>query len=155
MEDSLTTVAEFDSAMEAGLAKARLEANGVQAFLSNETVGEYPSGAGAIALKVSESDLSRAIALLRGEEQEEEGIESPLDWREHEPDERCPVCEGSLVNTSRPAWPFRLLRLVLSMFLPLPDRAFATDRRSCGICGYSWRTGEFAVTGVPPPPTRP
>src|SRR5207244_6007231 len=68
MDDKLVEVARFGDAVEAELAKNRLEAEGIRAFLGTENTGGLFAGMGlafgGISLHVAEADLARAAALL-------------------------------------------------------------------------------------------
>src|SRR5262245_60532836 len=68
MSDSLVTIAAFWSPVEADLARNRLEAAGIQAFLANAvTVGMYwhlSNAVGGVRLQVREGDAEEALAVL-------------------------------------------------------------------------------------------
>ena len=68
MSDEFLTVATFDSPIDANLAKNRLEAAGIRAFLADEeTVAmtwQFANAVGAIKLQVAARDFNRALDLL-------------------------------------------------------------------------------------------
>jgi hypothetical protein len=94
VSNQLVTVATFDSPFEANLAKNRLEAGGIKAFLANEAMVEMAwqltSKTVGIKLQVGDGDLEEAQALLaeappdydQVSEQalDTEGDSSPEDW---------------------------------------------------------------------------
>lgn len=65
MPAELVTLATFDSPVEGNLAKGRLEALGIRAFLADEATAWYLAGAlGAIKLQVADEDVEAALAIL-------------------------------------------------------------------------------------------
>ncbi len=164
MDDPLVTIAKFHSALDANLARARLEAVGIRAFVSNEMAAGYGPSGMEIGLQVLESDELDAIAVLSGEAAPAERggradtrpddpfaspAAAPSGWKEREEPERCPVCEASMVEIKQASAPLRLLHFLLSLVLPIPDSALTSRGRSCGVCGYRWKSGDPGVTRVP------
>lgn len=147
MDGSLVTIARFQSPLDANLARAQLEAAGIRAWLSNELASAYGGPGMSVDLQVAESDEVEALTILGHPPARRE--EPPASWREREEPERCPVCEGSLVQRREPGVTGRLVRFVFSVFLPLPDGVFASRRRFCGVCGFRWRAGEAGPERIP------
>ena len=73
--------------------------------------------------------------------------ESPFDDQDEE--DRCIVCQTAGAVVSEPALPLRVLRALLSIALPIPESAFASRRRVCGVCGHRWREGDTSTTQAP------
>jgi hypothetical protein len=66
-DETLVTIATFDTAFEASLARGALEAIGIRALVPNEVVGMYSHNRGGLCnadLQVFESDRPRAVAEL-------------------------------------------------------------------------------------------
>jgi hypothetical protein len=67
-QDPLVTIASFDTAFEASLARGALEAIGIRAYVPGEAQGAFSlnrGGAEYTALKVFEPDRDRAVVALR------------------------------------------------------------------------------------------
>ncbi len=66
MEDKLVTVAQFDNAFDAGLAKMRLESEGIEAVVvgADLVANMYTIDAIKVQLQVFEKDIERAEAVL-------------------------------------------------------------------------------------------
>ncbi len=84
MSGKLVTIASYENPAEAYAAKFRLEIEGIQAYVADETVGNWlPIGAavGGIKLQVAQLDAERSEQILsRGEALEESG-ERDQPWR--------------------------------------------------------------------------
>ena len=147
----LVTIARFSTAVEANLARTRLEAAGIRAWVANELSVLTGMGADdAIELQVVSTDTSRARQELEGRAPEEK----VFTWgTEAEPVERCLVCQSSFVEPEQPQILVRIFLAVLSNLLPLPNSLFASKRRVCGVCGYRWREGDGLTTRAPETPT--
>jgi hypothetical protein len=65
-DEALVTIAVFDSAFEASLARGALEGIGIQACVPEAVFGPFSNvrGSGRTALQVFESDRDRALAEL-------------------------------------------------------------------------------------------
>ena len=70
MQDTFTTIARFEYSSEAQIIKGRLEADGIQVFLSdNLTIDTDPlisNAIGGVKLKVLSEDAKKAQEILRG-----------------------------------------------------------------------------------------
>jgi len=118
----LVAVAVFAHAVEAHLARARLEAEGIEAALVGEHVAGVLVGVQSVSVHVPASDAERARAVLAA------AAEMPdrpsADWVTDELDApRCPACGSLRVVFERALWPFPALR----------------RRARCERCGESWR----------------
>ena len=65
----MTTIATFPDMMSASIAQGMLESNGIKTVLDNQAMSSlYPapiSGSSEVSLAVNDSDVRRAIGLLR------------------------------------------------------------------------------------------
>lgn len=127
MSDRLSQIASFHSGIPAQLARARLEAEGIQSFLTNE-LGSVAGG--AVGLQVAETDAERARELL--------GVPGPRpDPRRQDGESvRCLMCRSSELESTDWSLPVRMLRALLLMALPLPAEWFTRSRTRCRNCGY-------------------
>ncbi len=144
--DELVTIARFATAVEANVARARLEVEGIDADVAGEfSILSGLDGSATIELQVAGRDVELAAGIL-GERAPRRAIKA---WGVDEPAERCLVCQSSFVEAEAPALPLRVLRALLSIALPIPESAFASRRRVCGVCGHRWREGDTSTTQAP------
>jgi hypothetical protein len=128
MSDRLVAVAAFGTPVEANLAKNRLEAGGVQGFLSDEeTVGtawHLTNAVGGIKLQVRQQDVEQARAVLAQRTQadgpdESDPARGPEEWPA--PDAgRVEVDEDEPVLTNREQNADRALRGAILGLLLFP-----------------------------------
>ncbi len=138
MDDRLVTVARFARAIDAQLAKARLEADGVPCHLLNEASAQL-DGSGGVDLQVP-TELARAASELLAEL----GLERRAGVAEPDAEApRCLVCRSSLLQATRPSLVVRLLRGLLLQILPLPPEWLQSRSLTCGVCGHVWRLSEI------------
>ena len=75
----LITIASFDHPIHANLAKTRLEAEGIDCVLIDEHITGmnwlWVPAIGGVRLQVRESDAERAMEILEGEPDEEDGVD--------------------------------------------------------------------------------
>ena len=75
----LITIASFDHPIEANLAKTRLEAVGIECVLTNEHIAGmnwvWAPTIGGVGLQVLEADARRALEILEGESDDEDGAD--------------------------------------------------------------------------------
>jgi hypothetical protein len=142
--DQLVTLLTFATAWEAQLARARLEAEGIEAMVVDEHVARLYGGighvVGGIKLRVWEGDASRAAAVLEARRPLPE-IYLVTDEDAGRP--RCPGCRSDNVSFER--WSrlgFVSSLLLLGVPLPVPR-----GRWTCRHCGADWR--EDQLTGRP------
>ena len=143
--DELVTIGRFATAVEANVARARLEVEGIDAHVAGEfSILSGLSGTATIELQVAGRDAELASGIL-GERAPRREIKA---WGVEEPAERCMVCQSSFVEAEAPALPLRVLRALLLQVVPLPAEWLASRRRVCQLCGHEWTTGDEQ----PPPP---
>lgn len=104
----LVTIARFTVGVEAHLAKGRLEAEGIPAFIADEHMASldfvYSSIIGGVRLRVRKVDAERAIELLNSELAEEgatgdgEYASPGYGTEAEEHADRCPVCNSTEVG---------------------------------------------------------
>lgn len=139
MSDELRQIATFGNALAAQLARARLEAEGIPAFLTNE---HGSSAGGGVGLQVAESDVARARELL--------GASTPTRRSADGEPLTCLMCRSPELESMDWPLPLRLLRSLLLMAVPLPSEWFEGSRLRCRNCGY-----EQPAQAGPPPEPRP
>ncbi len=147
---ALVTVATFTYPGEAHLASARLESEGVPAFVADEYVITmnwlYSTALGGVKVQVRDCDVELAAAILgisdRFARTPESGLGDPslVKWS---PD-GCPRCGSSLVRYE--AFRNRLVFLfwLVTALLPVPGQyglpfPFLKRRWRCGNCGNEWK----------------
>ncbi len=135
MAESLIHIATYSSPIEADLARARLEAEGIPAVVDNGR------------LLVPESAAEDAHALLTEEAADAEAAYTEASGPPA-PELRCPVCGTTQVVAEPGSLLVRIALLLIGQFVPLGDQS--TGRRlRCEICTYRWREGEDADGRVP------
>ena len=139
--ETLVTVGAYASPWEAQLARACLEAEGVDSVVADEHLGRIwcATTVGGIKLKVREEDAPRAAELLRSRKPIPEiylVTESDL------PDaQRCPSCKSdNLVLERWSVLGFLGTWLLLGMALPVPRR-----RWTCRGCCSVWKDGDLGL----------
>ena len=134
MAGGLITIAQFRDLPEAGLAKSRLESEGITCFLDNEfTIGAnwlYSNALGGVKLNVPEGNAEEAKAIL---EETTESMASE-ESEEHLEDSACPVCGATEIETKNYTRKFAALTLLISLPLLL-----FWKRYSCKSCGHRWK----------------
>lgn len=137
---SLVTIETFTGPIEAHLAKGRLEAEGIPAFVVNEhhvwANWTLSHALGGVRVQVASADAERAARIL--EDHAAGKFASALE--EEFPDleaERCPQCGSDDFESQRPlgmlAWVVMTLGLISVIF---PVRR---AKRACKQCGATWR----------------
>lgn len=130
-DDRWVTVAAFTDALEANIARGRLEAEGVEAMLAHEhhvwANWLYSIALGGVKVQVRAQDTPRAREVIERLHAGEYAL----------PDEEdpacCPRCGSSDIAERRATW--RLAFVSLFAFdLPLPFRRGSRCRR----CGHTW-----------------
>jgi ribosomal protein L37AE/L43A len=140
--EPLVTVASYNSLWEAQLAKARLEAAGIEAVIADENFMRLywavSSSLGGAKIQVRESAVGPAAELL---ERTQPIPEIYLVTEEDAARPRCPACKSDRVWSR-------------FGFLPLPGRRWA-----CHHCGAAWKDDEIAgaqevlvAEAIPDPP---
>ncbi len=141
IEHRLVTIATFSHQTEAYIPKARLEAEGIWAFIADGgTVGAnwlYSNAVGGVKLQVRDADVERAIEILGIEPPETEWDDIEFAGGEQDAESTCPRCHSDNIRYER----FAMRPLFASwLFLgvPLPFLKW-----KCGDCGYEWRWDEL------------
>jgi DNA-directed RNA polymerase subunit M/transcription elongation factor TFIIS len=142
--DPLVTIATFSHSEEAHLNRAKLESEGIDAFVADEYMVNanwlYSIAIGGVKLKVKESDAEAALSILKGisEPIPEEVSASTKSIGEH-----CPKCNSTYVQykmfSLRPVFILWLLsNLVFGNYggFTLP---FLKRKWKCHSCGYEWK----------------
>lgn len=142
MVEKLITVGNFDEPMEAHIAKARLDAQGIRCFLSGEFfVGTYwllSKADGGVKLKVKLSDADRAREILTPKRQVvQDKAEEPAGTGQRDEDSSgpvCPKCGSDLVEYEKYSRKMFFLGILL-LKIPVP---FPKDSYRCLDCGHVW-----------------
>ena len=132
---NLVTIAVYSHPYEADLAKARVEAEGIPAFVADEFMVNlnwlYSNAIGGIRLQVPESDVELAREVLFTNSEDLPDI-SPNE----EPDSICPKC-GSTANEYVDPDAKRLTYL---FWLIVTFPIFRTPRKlKCSKCNFIWK----------------
>jgi len=139
--ETLVTVGAYASPWEAQLARACLEAEGVESVVADEHLGRIwcATTVGGIKLKVREEDAPRAAELLRSRKPIPE-IYLVTD-SDGPAAERCPSCKSD--NLALERWSvlgFLGTWLLLGLALPVPRR-----RWTCRGCNSVWKDGDLGL----------
>jgi hypothetical protein len=139
--ETLVTVGAYASPWEAQLARACLEAEGIDSVVADEHLGRIwcATTVGGIKLRVRAEDAPRAAELLRSPQPIPEiylvtEADLPLP-------QRCPSCKSD--NLSLERWSvlgFLGAWLLLGLALPVPRR-----RWSCRGCGTAWKDEDLGL----------
>ena len=138
--DRLETVASFTDPLQAHIARGRLEAEGVSAYVIHENhvwAAWFLSNAlGGVKLQVVEADARRAREILAADREGEYAETLDLPEDEVAPP-ACPHC-GAADSFARFSWQTLLLVIfslgIVGVIFP-PRR----DLRQCRVCGTRWR----------------
>jgi len=126
----LVTVATCNWIIEADMIVARLDAEGVKAFIPDEGMVQinpiYANAIGGIRVQVDEPDLDRAREILK------EGL--PLVDKGIAP---CPLCGSGNVHYERISRRLAFASLLL-IGIPL---LWIKHRWKCEDCGHKWKLG--------------
>jgi hypothetical protein len=134
-ETRLVTVGIYETSPEAHIARAHLEAEGVDAVVVDEHIADYNlfygRTMGGIRLLVREEDARLASSIV-----EPEALERPV--------RRCPQCDSTrVVHSAAPRRLSLLLRLLLLPLMPLIGiGGYLLGLRwrwCCEDCGATWR----------------
>ena len=136
MPEELATIARFRDPATAHFHRARLELEGVDAFVADEhlvNLGSfYSSAIGGVKLIVRKSDVERAVAVL----QEGAKAAEPSVGEETESSRAlsCPACNSLDVRRGAPTL---LATLAAAFFLGIP-LLFRRRGWRCNSCGQRW-----------------
>ena len=134
MHSVLRTVATFEYAHFAHLAKTKLESEGIECFIFDEHTSSmnwfYTNAIGGIKLKVRGEDYERASIILKENVDDSNSID--------EADEiiklSCPKCGSDNIRDEKFSKRFAYISILLLGF-PL---LFKKRKYECGNCGLKW-----------------
>jgi DNA-directed RNA polymerase subunit RPC12/RpoP len=133
--DKFITILTGTFVYEIAVVRSRLESEGIICFVPNEltaqVVPHYSNAVGGVKLQVRESDLTRALEILReaehsliDEETEAHQTEDQQTIREKS-DIVCPFCgSDEVVKTKRAGWVFLLTSLLILFPTPFLKRKY-------------------------------
>ena len=160
MPDDLAIIAKFPTPTEAYLAKAKLEAEGIESMVLDDNIVAtdwlYRDLVGQVKLQVRQDDAAKAKAILARQEQPLTEDLAPEDYAELDPEGpeaeevsnlaeaettpavTCPQCGCEDVTYEKYNhglfwWTILLIRAPL----PWPKRQW-----TCKQCGYTWKAGQ-------------
>lgn len=128
---ALVTIATYTDAIEAHIARGRLDAEGITVFVADEHLvwadWLYSNALGGVKLRVAQADVESALIVLQKLQRGTYALTeaAPL---------HCPACGASDPTEDR-----RTLRIAISslflMNIPLP---FTRQGLRCVQCGHRW-----------------
>jgi Flp pilus assembly protein TadD len=140
----LVTIAAFSFPAEAHVLRAKLEEEGVWAFVANEGIVTanwlYSNAVGGAKLQVREHEVEKALEILGIELEGVENTEDDLDESEQAEYTRCPNCNSESIRYEEYAKRGVFASHLLLGF-PLP---FLKRKWHCKECGYEWRAEQLS-----------
>ena len=137
MPKKLITIATFSHAVDAHLAKTRLESAGIECFIVDEyTVTMnwlYSNAIGGVKLQVKKSDYKKAIEILQQKPVKIDSAQDKVGKEEMGP--HCPKCNSPDIYYERFSRRLVFISWLLLGF-PLP---FLKRKWKCSKCGYTWK----------------
>lgn len=137
------TIAVFDHVMEAEIAKGRLEAEGIEAFVQDENLVVqnwlYRNAIGGLRLQVAANDADRATEILASMTFDDQDLEPDLAGVEDA--DLCPSCRSDELEYVRSEKRSAYLSWLLVGF---PILARPRQIR-CAACSHSWFTKSFGT----------
>ena len=135
MPDRFVTVGTFATAAEAHVAKTRLESDGIDCLLADESLLSlhwlYATAKGGLRLQVPEKDFQDAIKSLNRVSSNE-----TVQWQTKVLDKpECPQCRTTNVYFDRHAGPLSYLAQVFPRLVKFLSRG----RWVCRECGSQWK----------------
>ena len=131
--ERLITVAKFINIVDADLARAKLEGDGIKVFMADENTVRvnwlYSAAIDGVKIQVMESDAERAREILAQKPIPEHELEKEND------SQACPECGSSDLRYEFFSHRFAFLSWLL-MGIPLP---FLKKKWTCRKCGNSWK----------------
>lgn len=129
----LVTIATYTDAIEAHIARGRLDAEGIAAFTADEHLvwadWSYSNALGGVKLRVAHADAARALAVLQELHHGAYALPEPGAAR-------CPACGASDPVADRRTFRIALASLFL-IAIPLP---FTHRGLRCERCAHRWRS---------------
>jgi Flp pilus assembly protein TadD len=142
----LVTIAAFSFPAEAHVLRAKLEEEGVWAFVADESMVAanwlYSNAVGGVKLQVREHEVEKALEILGMEPEGVEDTEDDLDEAEQDEYTRCPNCNSGSIRYEEYAKRGVFASHLLLGF-PLP---FLKRKWHCQECGHEWKARQ--LTGV-------
>lgn len=137
------TIAVFDHVMEAEIARGRLEAEGIRAFVQDENLVVqnwlYRNAIGGLQLQVASEEADGAMEILNSMKFDDEGVDP--DRTSLHDIETCPSCDSDQLDYVRSERRAAHLSWLLVGF-PL----LASPRRTrCLTCGHTWSSTSAAL----------
>lgn len=134
MHSVLRTVATFEYAHFAHLAKTKLESEGIQCFIFDENISTinwfYTNAVGGIKLKVREEYYEKAVRILKVNDSDSDNTN-----KEGEVIELfCPKCGSENIWDEKYSKKFAYISILLLGF-PL---LFRKRKYECKQCGFKW-----------------
>lgn len=133
----LSTIAAFSDPLEAHILKARLESEGVAAFVFDEHLIRmnwlYSNALGGVKVKVPEGRVEGAMSVLQGIAAGRYELDLGDDEHTLFGPAECPQCAALDFWPSRWRWTVAFLAFFLAQ-VPLP---FRRNRWKCGSCGLT------------------
>lgn len=142
MHTVLKTVATFEYAHFAHLAKAKLQSEDIECFLFDENTSSmiwfYNNAIGGIKLKVRAEDFERAGKILNENadaiEDDQEIIHDKVFLQNESEIIKCPICGSEKIQNEKYSKKFAYLSILLLGF-PL---LFRNRKYECMNCGTNW-----------------
>ena len=129
---SLVTIATYTDAIEAHIARGRLDAEGIPVFVADEHLvwadWLYSNALGGVKLRVARADAERALAVLQALRNGAYALPEPAA-------PCCPACGADDAVADRRTARIALVSL-FSIAVPLP---FTRGGLRCIRCGHRWR----------------
>jgi predicted Zn-ribbon and HTH transcriptional regulator len=139
--DPLVTIATFTYPMEAHLNRAKLESEGIDAFVADEHLVQanwlYSLAIGGVRLQVKESEVEESLSILNSAT---EPFPEELSTFIDDVNEHCPKCNSPDIRYEtfniRPIFLFWLILSLIDsgVILPILKRKW-----KCRACGYEWK----------------
>lgn len=150
MSNDLVTIARFSSAPPAHLLMTKLEAEGIQSFINDESIVTLnpliSNAVGGVKVKVSQVYVDKAIEVLQILKNPNDGMRRRIEYQLRSKGFElasiyCPSCESALVYHKKTPQFFFILGFILAVILgPLCIFLLLIKRTyTCADCGNSWK----------------
>jgi transposase-like protein len=145
---ALVTLSSYRDPIDAELAKARLDGAGIPAIVVDQYLISvqwlYSGAIGGVKIKVDESDLEIARAVLR-ENRSADLLSIPESQAPLADGDRCPMCGSSEIGISR----VQRNVAAISLGIGIPLVAWR-HRWICKACDHSWKRRPAERVDLPP-----
>jgi len=139
MDDKLVTVASFSEPIQAHLASAKLEAEGIEYFIIDENIVGmywlYSQAVGGVKLQVRERDAEKATQLLQTGSQKQDAVVEKKESVKQGSDICCPKCGSGDIEYEKYSKTVFYLTILFFKF-PVP---FLKDEYRCNSCEHRWQ----------------